>query len=344
MSKPSLQAIAHHAAKSFGNGKGDAILVMEWLRSALDQWSRSASIKSFVPFDADFASDRPIDDLFEDFLADLIEQEQFDGVSTSVLVCSCLADALGKLLDENQFWAQGKSIENKLDFEEASHLNSTVFMVFGALQRLDSERAMRWAALSLREYAESKGFLGWATQPFPIRIFNAIDRKVASTVARCEFFVSLYQWAERNTIDSQVFARFPELLKLRLESVHGSEIDLQQFEILQSMFSAKDAQNLAPVQVLDGSLGNEVELTDDDEIVAEFADELSELSSLHIARYIREMTVDEKSEWMQSATLRLAFETPLNTPPVPVLATVEEDEEFAEGSILSAIFAGVAHA
>lgn len=344
MTKPSLQRIASHAAEFFGNEKRDAILAMEWLKSAIDKWSHTASITSFAPYDADFASDRPINDLFDDFLADLIDPPLFDDVSSVVLICSSLADALGKLTDENQVWAEGKSKDNVSHFEAASHLSATVFMIFGALQRLDSERAMRWAALSLKEDAGSKGFLSWTTQPFPIRIFNAVDRKVASTVARCEFFISLYEWAERNTTDSQVFARFPELLKCRLEAVHGTGMDLKYFDVLQSLLTPKNVQNLAPIQVIDGSLGNESELYDDDSVLTEFSDELSDLTSVHVARYIREMSANEKSKWMESTTLRLAFGAHINTPPVPNLAIAQQDESFSEGSVLEAILSGAAYA
>jgi len=213
--------------------------------------------------------------------------------------------------------------------------------VFRTLQHFDSDRAIKWGNNVLRSGAISNGFLGFGTHPFAISMFSAIDRKTAKSEVRSNFFVALYEWAEKNSIEPQVMARFPELLILRLEAVHGARVDRQMFDVLSSVFTKRGSDNLQPIQIVDISIADEIEIFNDKTVLTEFSERLADLASVHVAQYIREMDEAEKRRWLESPTLRSAFDKPLNTPPIPEFAPAITHDP---GSVMDAIFGGGCHA
>lgn len=341
MIKITFESIVKYAQQKLGDRESPAKLAEAWIRSAIDRWAHSGSITSFAPFEALLSRDLPFEDLLLDLLSSLVNEGEFDGFSATETVCSALSGSLEVLLDENHTWASGKTKDNENDFAEAAQLTATVLAVFRALQHFNSERAMQWGNDVLRSGATSNGFLGFGTSPFAISMFAVIPRKSAKSEARSNFFVALYEWAEKNSTGTQVIARFPQLLLLRLEAVHGAQIDLQMFDVLRSVFTNKGAENLQPIQVIDLSIADKIRAFDNESILTDFSTDLSDLASVHVSRYIREMDEPEKLEWLKSPVLRSAFFKSLNTPPIPEYAPVVSEPP---GSSMDIILGGVCHA
>ncbi len=340
MSEISFETVVRYTQERLGDGGAPALSVIEWIKSAIYRWAHSASITSFAPFDSHMSRDRSFDELLLELLTPLVNEREFDGIGAKPLVCSALVDALGILLDENQEWATARDKNDEADFADASLLSATLLAVFRTLQYFDSERAIRWAGNLLRVDASSIGFLSFGTNPFAITLFSAIERKTAKSEARSGFFVALYEWAEKKTTEPQVMAWLPELLLLRLEAVHGSQIDQQMFDILESVFMSKGIENLQPIQAIDNSIASDVEDFGDDRVLSEYSSKLSETASVHVARYIREMGDTEKRKWLESQTLRAAFWKPLNTPPIPEYSHDSTQPGYEVGSALGVIVGG----
>lgn len=344
MSEANFETIARYTQKKLGDGKGPALSVVEWIKSSILNWAHSASISSFAPVDSQMSRDKSFDDLLLDLMETLQEEREFDGFNSRLLICSALADALEILRDQNYEWETSRDKNNDEDFADASLLTATTLAVFRTLQHFDSERAMRWADHLLRSDGASVGFLSFSTHPFAITLFSLIDQKHAKTEARSGFFIALYEWAERNTINPQVISRFPELFLKRLEAAHGAKIDEQQFDILCSVFSKRSVDNLQPIQVIDKSLCDEIDDFDDTAILTDYASELSDIADVHIARHVREMGGAEKRRWLESETLRNAFWKSLNSPPIPEYNPAPDNAGFDSASALGVILAGQAHA
>lgn len=343
MSEVSFNNITQYTRKKIGDKKSHSSLVVDWIKSALCQWSHSGSIASFAPFEAQMSRDRSFDDLLLELLLPLVRERTFDGFDAKTLVCSALLDALQVSLDENKEWEANRSIGNEKDFSDASLHTATLLAVFQTLQHFDSESSMRWASNLLHTNSTSIGFLNFSTEPFAITLFAKIHHKHAKSEARSAFFIALYEWAENNTFVPQVIARFPDLLLLRLEAIYGHKRDEKQFDVLCSVFKVNGVQNLQPIQVIDKSIADEIDDYEDDNILHEFSGKLSNSTSIHVARYIREMSKSEKNKWLESETLRATFWDQLNCPPVPEYNSESEFRDVAEGSALAKIF-GEAHA
>ena len=331
-----VDEIAMYAGPILGPDKSVSTLVREWIMFSLERWSISASISSFRPFDAMFAADRPFSEVLTDFLETIVGQEA-DGATFALLVRVALADSLSQILANGE---GGENVGHAIENLNAAHLNEAIVEIFKTLQYFDSERAIRWASLALKNASHEKGVFAQLESPFPISIYQNLEKRTADTDARCAFFCSLYNWAERNTHRSKVFSLFPEILILRLQAVFGAKADEQQFDILSSLFNSKNILALSPVDTLDGALIQDSELYDEESIVGEYAVRLSDLTSVNVARYIRELDGAAKERWLESEVLRAAYERPLSTEPRPRTRGVLPSSVTGEGSMLELILRG----
>lgn len=333
------EKIVEFMKQVLGDEKSASTLVREWLISSLERWAMTASISSLKPFDAEFAADRPFSELLVGFLEELIEQED-DKEGCSLLIRVSLADCLDQFISMNSFW--GERIDGNGP-NDVAHLNETLVETFKSLQFFDNARALRWASLALKDAVYESGFLSQSPIPFPVGIYQAVERKVANTEARCEFFSSMYHWAERNTQVGRVYALFPDLFMLRLQSIYGAKRGEQQFDVLATAFDPKRTLALAPIDAVDGALAQDTEMYDDESVIVEYAERLAAVTLVNVAGHIRELDADTKRRWLKSEVLRTAFAQPLSTPPVPVCEQVLEVPETGEGSALDLIMRGVAN-